>query len=260
MARHALACGHKRVLILEDDARLALSAGLLEGRLRRAISRLPAGWWGLYLGHFPVQAFPVWTNVLRTRSACTHAYVANAPLLEWLARAEPMDPLVRVCSLIGGSVDAAFANLPHMYALFPMVATVADMGDRRPDCVREKNHGLAALLDRLFWREILMFRCMRLSELAAVLLAPWHALTLEHFRRRSGSAAARAARLVLASVRFDAQAYLAAYPDVAAAGVNPFSHYLRHGMREGRQPAPSLSPEYAHGTSRKKAVQRSMPC
>ena len=33
---------------------------------------------------------------------------------------------------------------------------------------------------------------------------------------------------------FDAQRYLAANPDVRAAGVNPYEHYLIHGWCEGR--------------------------
>lgn len=34
---------------------------------------------------------------------------------------------------------------------------------------------------------------------------------------------------------FDAAAYLAANPDVARAGVDPYGHYLQYGMSEGRQ-------------------------
>ena len=34
---------------------------------------------------------------------------------------------------------------------------------------------------------------------------------------------------------FDTQGYLAANPDVAAAGVNPLTHYLQFGIYEGRQ-------------------------
>ncbi|WP_292493746.1 rhamnan synthesis F family protein [Mesorhizobium sp.] len=36
------------------------------------------------------------------------------------------------------------------------------------------------------------------------------------------------------SVAFDTAGYLAANPDVAAAGLNPLSHYLKHGQKEGR--------------------------
>lgn len=40
---------------------------------------------------------------------------------------------------------------------------------------------------------------------------------------------------------FDSAYYLAANPDVAAAGINPVSHYLRHGRDEGRSPRPAAS-------------------
>ena len=33
---------------------------------------------------------------------------------------------------------------------------------------------------------------------------------------------------------FDPGAYLAAHPDVAAAGVNAYEHLIRHGLKEGR--------------------------
>ena len=33
---------------------------------------------------------------------------------------------------------------------------------------------------------------------------------------------------------FDPGAYLAAHPDVAAAGVNAYEHLIRHGLQEGR--------------------------
>jgi hypothetical protein len=35
---------------------------------------------------------------------------------------------------------------------------------------------------------------------------------------------------------FDSAYYLAAYPDVAAAGMDPYRHYLRFGIAEGRMP------------------------
>lgn len=38
---------------------------------------------------------------------------------------------------------------------------------------------------------------------------------------------------------FDAAWYLEAYPDVRAAGVDPWQHYLKHGHAEGRRPTPS---------------------
>ena len=42
---------------------------------------------------------------------------------------------------------------------------------------------------------------------------------------------------------FNAQQYLAANPDVAAAGVNPYQHWLQFGMGEGRQGGGSSTPQ-----------------
>ncbi|MDB5591038.1 MAG: hypothetical protein JWR86_1563, partial [Enterovirga sp.] len=42
---------------------------------------------------------------------------------------------------------------------------------------------------------------------------------------------------------FDGADYLARYPDVAAAGIDPLTHFIRHGRREGRDgPARPLRP------------------
>jgi hypothetical protein len=38
--------------------------------------------------------------------------------------------------------------------------------------------------------------------------------------------------------------YLAAYPDVAAAGSDPWEHFSNHGIFEGRAPSPYLDPAY----------------
>jgi SAM-dependent methyltransferase len=49
---------------------------------------------------------------------------------------------------------------------------------------------------------------------------------------------------------FDSAFYLAAYPDVAAAGMDPLEHYLRHGMGEGRlptRPTPDRVPGFDAG-------------
>jgi hypothetical protein len=45
----------------------------------------------------------------------------------------------------------------------------------------------------------------------------------------------RQARVLKRKGLFDAEAYLAAHPDVAADGADPLRHYLEHGMSEGRR-------------------------
>ncbi|PZP55334.1 MAG: hypothetical protein DI596_11610 [Azospira oryzae] len=41
---------------------------------------------------------------------------------------------------------------------------------------------------------------------------------------------------------FDTRWYLQQYPDVAKKGMNPLLHYIRHGRKEGRQPGPAGLP------------------
>jgi hypothetical protein len=43
---------------------------------------------------------------------------------------------------------------------------------------------------------------------------------------------------------FDSAFYLRKYPDVAAAGVDPWKHYQKHGAAEGRKPHPLFQPEH----------------
>ncbi len=47
--------------------------------------------------------------------------------------------------------------------------------------------------------------------------------------------------LLAASELFDEEFYLATYPDVAAAGIDPTGHYLQSGAREGRDPSAEFS-------------------
>jgi SAM-dependent methyltransferase len=42
---------------------------------------------------------------------------------------------------------------------------------------------------------------------------------------------------------FDTAWYLATYPDVAGAKIDPIRHYLLHGFREGRKPHPEFDPQ-----------------
>ena len=46
----------------------------------------------------------------------------------------------------------------------------------------------------------------------------------------------KVARILLASGLFDPNFYLTQYPDIAKTGTNPLSHYLSHGVVEGRMP------------------------
>lgn len=48
-------------------------------------------------------------------------------------------------------------------------------------------------------------------------------------------------RLIRTSEYFDADWYLAHYPDVVASGIDPAAHYLLYGGFEGRDPGPRFS-------------------
>ena len=82
--------GFDRVIVLEDDVFFYRDWDTNVPRIKRAMDSVPAGWWGLYLGHLPIQAYFVSGGLLRARSGCTHAYLGNRPLLNWLATTTPM--------------------------------------------------------------------------------------------------------------------------------------------------------------------------
>jgi hypothetical protein len=236
MARHARDRGLRRILIFEDDAFIRIEGLQLRARLREAMVQLPEDWWGLFIGHGPLQAYPIGLHLLRARSGTSHAYIASERLLNWLADTEPMDPEIRVCRTIGTAIDAALANLPGMYALFPMVATQRFMGDYRMDPLCDAEGRRRALTDIARYRTFLVCNIMRPAEVLALILAPWHWLTLEYFRQRSGRALQQAATTIRASNGFDEDYYLTTYPDVASSGRLPLEHYLVDGKREGRRP------------------------
>lgn len=48
-------------------------------------------------------------------------------------------------------------------------------------------------------------------------------------------------QIIRASARFDAEWYLIINKDIAKAGVDPIKHYVSHGAKEGREPAPWFS-------------------
>lgn len=47
---------------------------------------------------------------------------------------------------------------------------------------------------------------------------------------------------------FDSGWYLEQYPDVVSAGMNPLLHYIRHGDHEGRRPVPIFDPAWYRAT------------
>lgn len=246
VARHALARGLPRALILEDDVFLPRSWPRRRRRVLRALERLPSGWWGFFLGHRPVQGHFVTHDVMRVRSMYTHAYIANAPLLDWLAETEPMDPRVPVRGR-NPAIDSAFANLPGMYALFPMIALQRFMGAYRFDAALDPTGRRRSILDPGRYQYLTKYHGLRAAEAAAVALSPVHRLTLERRRAQSGRRRSEEARLIAESGLLDDAFYRAAYPGVAAAGMEPLMHYLWFGAAEGRDPHPLFNTRHYLG-------------
>jgi len=84
---------------------------------------------------------------------------------------------------------------------------------------QETGRAEAAELETLWLREI-----RRLEEG----FPRWWAIMPRTWRQR------RAQRRYLQAALFDAEAYLAQYPDVGEGGMDPIRHYIMHGMAEGR--------------------------
>ena len=83
---HSLQRGCKRVLIMEDD--ILFTPLLRPPRVRKiqqALDKLPPEWLIFFLGHWPLWAYPVRYNIVRSQSACAHAYIASRRMLQWLS-------------------------------------------------------------------------------------------------------------------------------------------------------------------------------
>ena len=185
VAVHAVAKGFARILVLEDDVLFTRPRETLVRRITAALCTLPPTWWGLYLGHVPIQAYFLRPNLLRVRSGCTHAYIANAPLLAWLASTAPMSPQAPMWHWIGRSIDAAMSSLPEMYAMFPMIAVQRYLGESVADARFDDWRWQGTFFEIGRWRYFFIYgRGARLAEAMAVLFSPVHRLTLEWARRR----------------------------------------------------------------------------
>ena len=177
VAMHALERGCERTLICEDD--VLFTRRIRPSTLRsvaRALRSLPADWMIFFLGHWPLAAYFVRHNVLRTSSACSHAYIASPRLLCWL-RDHPWGSAGLEFSRIAGKgVDSAYAKLPQTYALFPMLAiqrvgrsdNFTDLSTRK----KKRKKRLRHLVTHSAYREVLLSRLMRPFEIIVVLLSP----------------------------------------------------------------------------------------
>ena len=173
VAGHARERGCETTLIFEDDVQFVRRLSPRSVRaIGRALERLPPDWMIFFLGHWPLWAYFVRTNVVRTSSACAHAYIVSPRLLKWLHEHPWGTPGVEKRRLIGKALDSAYAMLPGTYALFPMIATQSVSRSDNFAVSRKKNTKLKHLVTHSRYREWLLSKLMRPFEAVVVLLSP----------------------------------------------------------------------------------------
>jgi GR25 family glycosyltransferase involved in LPS biosynthesis len=243
VACHAVANGCRSALILEDDVYFHRPWAKLAPRIAGAIAALPSDWRALYLGHIPLQAYFVTPTILRVRTGGAHAYVASRRLLTWLAATEPLSAEVPTWPINGG-IDGAMAELPDMYALFPMAAQQRFLGDHRIATHVDDAGRTRLWRDPNRWRYYALFRGARTLEAFAVALSPLHWLTLERNRKRSSETWIEAVHLIRQAALFDESFYVTWRSDVGAQELNPLRHYLEYGAGEWAWPCALFDPLY----------------
>jgi glycosyl transferase family 25 len=173
VAGHARQRGYQTTLIFEDDVQFVRRLSPRSVRaIGRAIDRLPPDWMIFFLGHWPLWAYFVRPNVLRTSSGCAHAYVASSRLLRWLHEHPWGTPGIAKRRLIGKALDSAYAMLPAAYALFPMIATQSISRSDNFAVSHKKNTKLKHIVTHSRYREWLLSKLMRPGEAIVVLLSP----------------------------------------------------------------------------------------
>ena len=192
----ALERGCARTLICEDDVLFTRRVRPATLRaIERALHALPPDWMIFFLGHWPLAAYFVRHNVLRTSSGCSHAYIASPRLLRWLRDHPWGSPGVQFSRIAGKGVDSAYAKLPQAYALFPMLAiqrvSASDNFDDVATRKKRKKRKLKHLITHSAYREVLLSKLMRPFEIIVALLSPAFYVTA---RLVKGSALAQGER------------------------------------------------------------------
>jgi hypothetical protein len=174
VAMEAQRQGHRNALVFEDDVKFLRR--ITPNRLATValtLQRLPSDWRIFYLGHWPVEAWFLRSNVLKTRSACAHAYIISPRLMQWLKEHPHGTPGIPMTSIIGKALDSAFSRLPGTYALVPMLATQSvSSSDNFTYKPREKTK-LKHWVTRSRYRETLLSHLMQPAEFIVVALSPF---------------------------------------------------------------------------------------
>jgi GR25 family glycosyltransferase involved in LPS biosynthesis len=163
VAMAALERGCERTLICEDDVLFTRKVRpATVGAIERALHALPADWMIFFLGHWPLAAYFVRYNVLRTSSGCSHAYIASPRLLRWLRDHPWGSPGVQFSRIAGRGV--------------PMLAiqrvSASDNFDDLSTRKKKKKRKLKHLITRSAYREVLLSKLMRPFEIIVALLSP----------------------------------------------------------------------------------------
>jgi GR25 family glycosyltransferase involved in LPS biosynthesis len=191
VAMDALERGHRNALVFEDDVLFLrrITPKLLR-EVALTLARLPADWRIFYLGHWPVAAWLLRPNLLKTTSACAHAYIISPRLMTWLRDHPWGAPDIAMTRIIGRALDSAFSRLPGTYALFPMLATqsVSRSDNFNFNANRKPRTKLKHFITRSRYREALLSYLMRPAELIVTALSPFFWLRHQWRSWRDGRA------------------------------------------------------------------------
>jgi GR25 family glycosyltransferase involved in LPS biosynthesis len=188
VAMEARRRGCRNALVFEDDVKFLRR--ITPGRLATValtLQRLPDDWHIFYLGHWPVEAWFLSPGLLKTRSACAHAYIISPRLMAWIEAHPYGTPGIAMTDIIGKALDSAFSQLPGTYALVPMLATQSiSFSDNFTYKPRQKTK-LKHWVTRSRYRETLLSYLMQPAEFIVVALSPF--FWLRHkFRAWRGTA------------------------------------------------------------------------
>jgi hypothetical protein len=173
VCQDALARGSNRTLIFEDDVIFVRPVNRASiGAVARALDELPDDWLIFHLGHWPISGYFYRRNVLKTSSACAHAYVVSPRLLQWLDRHPWGTPDIKKRLSVGKALDSAYAALPGTYALFRMMV-IQRVSPSDNFARRRRIKKLRHLVTRTRYREVLLSKLMRPSELVIAALSPF---------------------------------------------------------------------------------------
>ncbi len=173
VSQHALEHQLENALICEDDV---LFAGKLTPKKLRSIGQtlgqLPSDWRIFYLGHWPVWAYFKGKHLLKTSSACAHAYVVSPRLMRWMDEHPWGSPGIEVFPLVGKALDSAFLMMQGTYAYFPMIAIQSISRSDNFNTTAKPRKKLKHFFSRSQYREWYLSKLMRPSQWVIAALSP----------------------------------------------------------------------------------------